>query len=164
MSPLLSTRFADRHGRRPRACLRFDSGSSQVRRSQRKSATREQCCEQFKAIRYFDGGVLRVSTSKRRTVLVECFHPHSNYALQKSDSVDDISAPVTGLFITLAVSWIVVALALSKGVKSTGKVVYFTAIFPYVLLVILFVRGVTLPGAANGLKYYITPDFSKIGL
>lgn len=42
------------------------------------------------------------------------------------------------------------------------QVVYFTATFPYLLLVILFIRGVTLPGASEGLKYYLIPDISKI--
>lgn len=41
----------------------------------------------------------------------------------------------------LALAWVVIAASLVKGVKSSGKVVYFTAIFPYVVLVILLVRG-----------------------
>ncbi|GFU47434.1 sodium-dependent dopamine transporter [Trichonephila clavipes] len=42
------------------------------------------------------------------------------------------------------------------------NVVWFTALFPYVVLLVLLVRGCTLPGAAEGIKFYLTPDFSAL--
>lgn len=45
---------------------------------------------------------------------------------------------------------------------SCCQVVYFTATFPYVMLVVLLARGLTLPGAVKGLKFYLYPDPSRL--
>ena len=42
------------------------------------------------------------------------------------------------------------------------QVAYFTATFPYVMLTILVVRGVTLPGASKGLEFFLKPDFNQL--
>lgn len=39
---------------------------------------------------------------------------------------------------------------------------YITAVFPYVTLVMLLVRGLTLPGAWQGVVYYLYPDPSRL--
>ncbi|XP_077978694.1 sodium- and chloride-dependent creatine transporter 1-like isoform X2 [Glandiceps talaboti] len=62
----------------------------------------------------------------------------------------------------LLLSWVVVYLCIFKGVKSTGKVVYFTATFPYLMITILLIRGAMLPGAIDGIKFYIVPDTSRL--
>lgn len=78
-------------------------------------------------------------------------------------SMDNFGRMRWELVLCFLLSWIVVAASLIKGVKSSGKVVYFTALFPYVVLVILFVRGMTLNGMKEGIDFYILqPDLSKL--
>lgn len=51
---------------------------------------------------------------------------------------------------------------LYAGIKSSGKVVYFTALFPYLVLTIFCIRGLTLPGAAEGLLHLLKPNFKLL--
>lgn len=40
--------------------------------------------------------------------------------------------------------------------------VYFTSLFPYIVLTIFFIRGITLKGAGAGLVHMYTPDVNKL--
>jgi len=78
------------------------------------------------------------------------------------ETFGDIGEIKWNLAFCLLLSWLTVNVCLIKGVKTSGKVVYFTATFPYVVLLILLVRGCTLPGAGNGLYYLFVPKWSKL--
>ncbi|XP_075690509.1 sodium- and chloride-dependent neutral and basic amino acid transporter B(0+)-like [Rhinoderma darwinii] len=84
--------------------------------------------------------------------------------LQQSGSLDETGHVVWYLALCLLLAWIITVASLSKGIKSSGKVVYFTALFPYVVLIILLIRGATLEGARDGIEYYIgqQSDISKL--
>ncbi|XP_072305914.1 sodium- and chloride-dependent creatine transporter 1 [Eucyclogobius newberryi] len=83
--------------------------------------------------------------------------------LRISGGLDEPGAISYEMVLCLIVTWIIVYFCMWKGVKSTGKVVYFTALFPYLVLVVLLAHGVTLPGALDGIVYYLKPNWSKLG-
>ncbi|CAB3381847.1 Hypothetical predicted protein [Cloeon dipterum] len=86
-----------------------------------------------------------------------------DFVLQEKDQIDDgIGYPEWRLSLCLLFSWITICLVLIKGVQSSGKAAYFLALFPYVVLIILLIRGATLPGAVNGILYFITPQWEKL--
>ena len=70
-----------------------------------------------------------------------------------------ISYPVV---LGLIVIWLCVFIILYKGVNRIGKIVAITVPLPTILLIILTIRGLTLPGAIEGVSYYLTPNFSKL--
>lgn len=42
------------------------------------------------------------------------------------------------------------------------QVVYFTALFPYVILIALLINNAQLPGAINGITFFIVPEWDKL--
>uniref|UniRef100_A0AAR2KTM1 Transporter n=1 Tax=Pygocentrus nattereri TaxID=42514 RepID=A0AAR2KTM1_PYGNA len=79
-----------------------------------------------------------------------------------SGGIEEVGNVRWELALCLLLAWIICYFCVWNGVKSTGKVVYFTATFPYVMLAVLLVRGLTLPGAINGIKFYLYPDPSRL--
>ena len=62
----------------------------------------------------------------------------------------------------LAITWLLMYLCIFRGVKLVSKVVLWTVPIPWVMLLILTIRGMTLPGAIQGLEYYLEPDWMQL--
>nr|KAG5707769.1 hypothetical protein BaRGS_015929 [Batillaria attramentaria] len=88
----------------------------------------------------------------------------TNYVLRLNEAEDfgNLGGISLKNILTLALAWVLIFFCLMKGVKSSGKVVYFTATFPYVILIVLLVRGVTLEGYMDGINFYVVPEWEKL--
>ncbi|KAH0618028.1 hypothetical protein JD844_016951 [Phrynosoma platyrhinos] len=62
------------------------------------------------------------------------------------------------MVLCLTICWIVVYICTIRGIESTGKAIYVTTTFPYLILTVFLIYGLTLPGAVDGLAYLFTPD------
>lgn len=80
----------------------------------------------------------------------------------QSEGLWDINWLSWELSLCLFFVWAFVALTLLKGIESLGKVAYFTAIFPYVVLVSLLVIACLQEGALEGIKRFFTPEWHKL--
>jgi SNF family Na+-dependent transporter len=108
------------------------------------------------------------SISSKLIYFVKHFHTllffcQRNKVLKEADDIyHGIGIPDHTLTLCLIFSWTVIFFSILKGIKSSGKVAYFTALFPYCVLFIFLGRGVTLPGAVEGIKYFLTPTWEKL--
>lgn len=82
--------------------------------------------------------------------------------LRITNSFDEIGGIRWELLVCLALSWVAIYFCIFKGIKWTGKIVYFTSTFPFVLLAIIMVRGLTLDGAMDGIKYLFIPKWYRL--
>lgn len=82
--------------------------------------------------------------------------------LMSSANVNEPEVFNWNVAIALVSAWFLVYLCMVQGITESGKVVYVTAIFPYVVLIIFFFRGITLKGASDGLKHLFTPRWETL--
>lgn len=73
-----------------------------------------------------------------------------------------IGVPSLSLALCLLGAWVCVFLIISRGVKSSGKCSYFLALFPYVIMIALLIRAVTLEGATKGIIFFLTPQWHEL--
>ena len=83
--------------------------------------------------------------------------------IQPTAFFDDLLAGFTGQFVmtgtVLAMVAAVLIMGIQKGIERISKV---GMPLLFVLLLVLIVRTLTLPGAGEGLRFYVSPDFTQI--
>ncbi len=62
------------------------------------------------------------------------------------------------VLLCLVIAWALIFFCIRNGANSVGKVVKFTVFAPVVLLVIMAIKGCTMPGAEVGLAKFFIPD------
>jgi len=66
------------------------------------------------------------------------------------------------IVLPLLIAWLCMYFCIFKGVKLVGKIVWLTVPLPWLMLLILTVRGLTLEGSMQGLAYYLDPVWSEL--
>ncbi|RXN30850.1 sodium-dependent serotonin transporter-like protein [Labeo rohita] len=92
----------------------------------------------------------------------EEFYTRNVLAVHESSGLGDVGYIRWQLMLCLFLIFTIVYFSLWKGVKTSGKVVWVTATLPYVVLLILMIRGATLPGAWKGVVFYLNPKWEKL--
>ncbi|KAI6215220.1 Transporter [Aphelenchoides besseyi] len=108
-------------------------------------------------------------TYENGTAVVECARSTTptNYfwnreAINTSDSIGEFGGFTTHMTFCLVLAWTLIYLCVMKGIKSSGKVMYITATFPYLVTTIFLFRSAALDGAVDGLVYMFTPDLTRL--
>uniref|UniRef100_A0A672YKM1 Transporter n=1 Tax=Sphaeramia orbicularis TaxID=375764 RepID=A0A672YKM1_9TELE len=78
--------------------------------------------------------------------------------LNTSASITDSGGLHWPVVVCLLAAWTVIGICYIRGISTSGKAVYVTALLPYVVLAIFLIRGLTLKGAMTGVKFLFTPN------
>nr|WLN44357.1 ORPHAN2 [Sinonovacula rivularis] len=82
--------------------------------------------------------------------------------LQRTTGLEHQGSVLWDLSLCNLLAWTIIFLVLARGVETLGKVMYVAAVFPYILLTILLVRGLTLDGHETGIEFYLQPNITKL--
>jgi len=66
------------------------------------------------------------------------------------------------IVLPLIITWVAMYFCIFRGVRLVGRIVWLTVPLPWLMLLILAVRGLTLEGSMKGLAYYLDPVWSEL--
>uniref|UniRef100_H0WHA0 Transporter n=2 Tax=Otolemur garnettii TaxID=30611 RepID=H0WHA0_OTOGA len=109
---------------------------------------------------YFSEG--NITWTLHSTSPAEEFYTRHVLQIHRSKGLQDLGGISWQLALCIMLIFTIIYFSIWKGVKTSGKVVWVTATFPYIILSVLLVRGATLPGAWRGVLFYLKPNWQKL--
>ena len=86
----------------------------------------------------------------------------TNDVLQVSSGMLNLGGINWWILGALLLGWFFIWFCIRNGVDSVSDVLNYVVTVPLILLTVMIVRAVTLPGAMEGIYYYLVPDWSKL--
>ena len=82
--------------------------------------------------------------------------------LHKSSGLLDISSYSHWIMLSMVIATCITFAIIYEGLDTAQNTVYFIVPLPYILITILFIKGLTLEGNYLGWIYLFKPDWSKL--
>uniref|UniRef100_A0A672KN05 Transporter n=1 Tax=Sinocyclocheilus grahami TaxID=75366 RepID=A0A672KN05_SINGR len=82
--------------------------------------------------------------------------------LNTSAAIEQTGGLQWWMILCLISAWGVLYVCCIRGIETTGKAVYVTSTLPYVVLTIFLIRGLTLKGSVDGIKFLFNPDLNEL--
>ncbi|XP_061086170.1 sodium-dependent neutral amino acid transporter B(0)AT1-like [Conger conger] len=82
--------------------------------------------------------------------------------LNSTAAIEDSGGLQWWMVLCLVCAWTVLYVCAIRGIETTGKAVYITSTLPYFVLTIFLIRGLTLKGSVDGIKFLFTPDVAEL--
>ncbi|XP_051811621.1 sodium-dependent neutral amino acid transporter B(0)AT1-like [Acanthochromis polyacanthus] len=82
--------------------------------------------------------------------------------LNTSTAIDESGGLQWWIVLALVVAWSLLYVCYIRGIETSGKAVYITSTLPYLVLTIFLIRGLTLKGSVEGIKFLFTPDVNEL--
>ncbi|KAM7372944.1 hypothetical protein PAMP_007832 [Pampus punctatissimus] len=82
--------------------------------------------------------------------------------LNTSTAIDESGGLQWWIVLALVAAWSLLYVCCIRGIETSGKAVYITSTLPYLVLTIFLIRGLTLKGSVEGIKFLFTPDVNEL--
>ena len=88
--------------------------------------------------------------------LISFVHHNSLRVLKINDGIEyGLGSMNWEMAAALFGGWFLVYLIVWRGLHQSGYIIWFTALFPYTVMLTLLIKALTLPGAIDGLAAYV---------